>query len=82
MLGGKSIMEFAQEKFDIMYRKSIDNAVNYINEQDFFSSSLIEIIKNLDPNKDTDTNDLLSMFNSNSSLIKDKILAMFGINTD
>ena len=40
-----------------------------------FSSGLIEIIKNLDPNVDTDTNDLLSMFNSNSSLIKDKIPA-------
>lgn len=82
LLGGKSIMEFAQEKFDIMYRKSIDNAVNYINEQDFFSSSLIEIISNLDPNADTETNDLLSMFNSNSSLIREKIPAMFGLNTD
>lgn len=82
LFGGKSIVEFAQEKLEIMYRKSIDNAVNYINEQDFFSSSLIEIIDNIDPNANNDTNALMTLFNSNHNLIREKVPAMFGLNPD
>ena len=82
LFGGKSIMEFAQQKFDLMYRKCIDNSVGYINEQDFFTSSLIEIIDKIDPKANNETNALTSLFNSTDNNIREKVPAMFGLNTD
>ena len=82
LFGGTSILEFAQQKFDLMYRKCIDNSVNYINEQDFFSSSLIEIIDKIDPKANNETNALINLFNSNENNIREKVPAMFGLSSD
>jgi len=77
-----SIWNFVQQDFDLLYRKTIDNSVSFISEQDLFSSSLIEIIKRIDSRENNENLQLNNLFISNHNIIKRSIPAMFGINSD
>jgi len=82
LFGGASIWSFVQKDFDLLYREAIANSVGYINEQDLFSSSLIEIINKIDARINNDNKKLTQLFSSNHNIIKKTIPAMFGINKD
>ena len=74
---GTSIWNFVKQDYDQVYRNSIDNSVSFINEQDLFSSSLIEIINRIDPRESNDNLALTELFSANETILKGEIPAMF-----
>ena len=77
ILLNSSVWKFVQQDTKTMYRKVIKNSIGFINEQELFSTSLIEIINKLDENLDNTNQQLRQLFSSTRGEIRKKYLQCF-----
>ena len=78
-LFSNNIWNFAQGDLTDMYRTVIKNSVDFINHKSFFTSSLIEIIEKINPDKSLESRQLKNLFKASKENIKKELPALLGL---